>query len=236
MRRAVVCGRMEFRFDPPASGVENMRIDADLLEAGDPVVRVYGWQPAAVSLGYSQSDAVVDEDVAIEQHVDVVRRPTGGGALLHAEDEVTYCVVVPRTMVPSDVAASYRRLSAGVVTALQSFGLEADYVEGRGRDDPLCYLRGEGLSIAVGGRKISGGAQKRTRDAVLQHGTLMVTRDVSRMVRLLGGDPARIKDATTSLRDEGVEAARHDVATRLLAAYRSEFAELEAAADDEASG
>lgn len=226
---------MEFRFDPPASGFENMRIDAELLDVGEPVVRVYGWRPGCVSLGYSQAEDVVDDGVALNERVDVVRRPTGGGALLHAEDEVTYCVVAPREAVPSDVAASYRRLSSGVAAALRSFGLEPDYVEGQGGDQALCYLREEGLSIAVGGRKISGGAQKRTRAAVLQHGTLLVTRDAARMARLFGGDSRRIRDATTSLRDEGVEASRHEVAERLLAAYRSELGDLEASAGDATS-
>lgn len=221
---------MEFRFDPPASGQENMRIDADLLAAGRPVCRVYGWRPACVSLGYAQSEDLVDVAVALDERVHVVRRPTGGGALLHAEDEVTYCVVVPRSMVPADVASSYRALSAGVVAALRSFGLEPEYVEGTGGDQALCYLRDEGLSIAVGGRKISGGAQKRTRDAVLQHGTVLVTRDVRRMARLFGGAPERVRAATTSLRDEGVEASRHAVAERVLAGFRSELGDLEASA------
>lgn len=226
---------MDFRFDPPASGAENMRLDADLLAAGEPVVRVYGWRPACVSLGYSQDESLVDDMVALEERADVVRRPTGGGALLHAEDEVTYCVVVPRDMVPGDVAASYRTLSAGVVTALRSFGLDAEYIEGQGGDAALCYLREEGLSISVDGRKISGGAQKRTRDAVLQHGTVLVTRDAARMARLLGGDPARIRDATTSLRDEGVEASRHEVAERVLAGFRRDLSGLEASAGDASS-
>lgn len=197
-----------------------MRIDGELLAAGRPVVRVYGWRPACVSLGYAQPDSTVDASVARAEGVDIVRRPTGGGALLHDEDEVTYCVVLARASVPSDMGLSYRLLSSGVVAALESFGLDASYVEGRGGTQDLCYLREEGISVAVAGRKISGGAQKRTRDAVLQHGTLLVRRDAGRMARLFGGDEDRIQARTTSLKDEGVDADRQEVARRVADGYR----------------
>jgi lipoate-protein ligase A len=210
---------VEFRIDPPAQGLENMRRDAAMLEAGVPAVRVYAWRPAAVSLGYAQPESVVDAEAARALGVDVVRRPTGGGALLHEEDEVTYAIVVPRAWLSGDVAASYRRLSAPVVRALRALGVPAGFVEGRGGRDALCYLRQEGISIGVDGRKISGGAQKRTRNAVLQHGTVLVGRSPDRMARFLGGSSEAIAARTTCVAEFAPEAHR----TRVAAAVLNEF-------------
>jgi lipoate-protein ligase A len=217
---------VEFVLDAEASGSANMARDLELLQRAEPVVRVYGWQPACVSLGYAQPEGLVDPLVARQEGVDVVRRPTGGGALLHDEVEATYAVVLPRAMVPSDMGTSYRLLSSGVVHALESWGIEASFVEGVGGDANNCYLREEGISIAVAGRKISGGAQKRTRDAVLQHGTLLVRRDASRMARLMGGSAEKVAAKTVSLEELGVILTAAEAKRGLLEGFRRALARM----------
>src|SRR5688572_12720264 len=95
--------RVRFLVDPPMTGAQNMARDLELLAEGVPTVRLYAWKPACVSLGYAQPEADVDLDVAREFGLDVVRRPTGGGAILHEEDEVTYSVVLPKGLGPADL-------------------------------------------------------------------------------------------------------------------------------------
>lgn len=203
-----------------------MERDLALLREAVPTLRLYGWRPACVSLGYPQPESDVDRDAVHEFGLDVVRRPTGGGAILHAETEVTYSVVLPRSLAPSDLFASYRFIGQGVRNALERLGLASEFLEGHAGREPLCYLREEGVSVAVGGKKISGGAQKRTREAVLQHGTLLVDADVPRNARLFRQPPDRIRGSVTSLRDLGLNPSRAEVRSALLKGFVTALAPL----------
>lgn len=202
---------MRILLDGASTGAANMARDLALLAEGVPTVRLYGWTPACVSLGYVQPEADVDLDAVRDLGLDLVRRPTGGGAILHAEDEVTYSVVLPRALAPADLFASYRYVAQGVVNALARFGLQGEFLEGHSGRDPLCYLREEGVSVGVGGRKISGGAQKRTKTHLLQHGTLLVSSDLERNARIFRLAPARIAGHVTSLHDQGLAPSRAEV-------------------------
>lgn len=207
---------MRILIDAPKPGAANMARDVALLHEGVPTIRLYGWRPACVSLGYAQPQADVDAEAAERLGVDVVRRPTGGGAILHAENEVTYAVVLPRAMAPPDLFDSYRFIAQGVRHALERFGLASEFLEGHSGREPLCYLREEGVSVGVGGRKISGGAQKRTRHAILQHGTLLLDSDVERNAALFRVPPERVRESVTSLRDEGRAPARAEVQSAMM--------------------
>jgi len=210
---------MRLLVDAPRPGARNMQRDLELLAEGLPTIRFYGWAPACVSLGYPQPESDVDLEAARELGIDVVRRPTGGGAILHAEDEVTYSVILPRSMAPGDLFASYRFVAQGVRNALASFGLEGSWLEGHTGRDPLCYMREEGVSIGVDGRKISGGAQKRTKTHLLQHGTLLVSSDLERNARLFRLSPETIARHVTSLRDHGVRPSRREVTNAMLQGF-----------------
>lgn len=222
---------MRVRIDAAAPGAENMRRDEALLRRGEPAARLYGWRPAAVSLGRHQDAASVDEREATRLGLDVVRRPTGGGALLHEESEVTYAVVLPLDFpgLPRDLRASYEFLARPLAEALRGWGLAAGFRRGDGGRDALCYLREEGVHVVVRGRKVSGGAQLRTSRAVLQHGTLLVTRDAPRMARLLRADASRVEARTTSLEREGVRLPRERLMQDLAAQFARAFT-LEATA------
>lgn len=210
---------MRLIIDPARSGQENMARDLALLAEGIPTVRLYGWQPACVSLGYPQPESDVDLDAARELGVEIVRRPTGGGAILHAEDEVTYSVVLPRALAPANLFESYKFVAQGVVNALRTFDLESEWLEGHTGREPLCYLREEGVSVGVGGRKISGGAQKRTKTHFLQHGTLLVSSDVERNARLFRLPRETIAEHVTSLRDHGMAPNRKRVTQALAEGF-----------------
>ncbi len=170
----------------PLRGSENMAIDEAILtlrpKLGLDTLRLYMWKPSAVSIGYAQS---VEEAVNLEgvkrRGYDLVRRITGGGALLHAEGlELTYSVVIHENFpgLPRDLFSSSIAIATGLVYGLRNLGLNANV---RGTHDSdraeLCYLRGGGSDVLVNGRKISGSAQRRTGKALLQHGTLLLGLD-----------------------------------------------------------
>lgn len=156
----------------------NMGVDeAILLSVADrsspPTLRLYGWNPAAVSIGYFQgAREEVDLEACEREGVDLVRRLTGGGAVFH-DAELTYSIVIPEDchLAVSDVTQSYWILCRGVVEGLRELGLEADFA-------PL-------NDVIVGGKKISGNAQTRRHGCILQHGTIILDLDVDRMFRVL---------------------------------------------------
>ena len=213
---------MRLLLDPHLRGADNMARDEALLAEGVPTVRLYGWRPACVSLGRSQTEADVDLDAARAWGLDVVRRATGGGAILHNEAEVTYSVVLPldHPGMPRDIAGSFAFLSAGVVEALRTLGLpaEVESVPDNTRDT-LCYVRRQGTNVVVGGRKVSGGAQRRNGTHVLQHGTVIVERDEERMARLFRTDVETIRARVTSLEEEGVRVSREKLVEALAEGF-----------------
>jgi lipoate-protein ligase A len=205
-----------------ARGAENMARDEALLEAGAPIVRLYGWRPATVSLGRAQTEADVDLDAARAWGLDVVRRATGGGAILHNESEVTYAVVLPlgHPGLPSDISGSFAFLSQGVVAALRELGLPAEIesVPDNTRET-LCYVRKQGTNVMVNGRKVSGGAQRRNGRAVLQHGTVIVERDEARMATLFRTPIDDIRQRVTSLHEESVHVSREKLEEALVRGF-----------------
>ncbi len=169
-----------------------MAVDEAILEAvasGDspPTLRLYAWRPPCLSLGYAQPIADVDREALSRLGWDLVRRPTGGRAILHT-DELTYAIVAPddHPLVTGGVLASYRRLSLGLLAALQRLGLEPQ-VKGdeplpqARRHNPVCFQVPSAYEITVQGKKLVGSAQVRRRGAVLQHGTLPLRGDIARI-------------------------------------------------------
>ena len=202
------------------TGAENMARDLALLAEGLPTIRLYAWKPACVSLGYAQPENDIDPDACRTFGLDVVRRPTGGGAILHEEDEVTYAVVLPRTMGPPDLFGSYRFIANGVVETLAELGLRSGFVEGHTGRDPLCYLREEGVSVAFEGRKISGGAQKRTKTTILQHGTILLSRRTHVVSDVFRVPAERVESNVACLHDVRPELTRQDVLEAAVVGFR----------------
>lgn len=208
--------------DAPMTGRENMARDEDLLARELAAVRLYAWRPACVSLGRAQRPDVVDLDLARAWGVDVVERATGGGAILHTESEVTYAVALPLDFpgLPRDVTGSFVFVSQGVVAALRALGLDAALeTDPAGTREDLCYVRKQGTNVLVGGRKISGGAQRRTARFLLQHGTVIVDAEHARMARLLRTPEDVVRARVTSLADEGLSVSRGKLSDALVAGF-----------------
>jgi len=222
--------RMRLLLDGHLTAAENMRRDELLHAAVVPTVRLYGWKPEAISLGNSQSEADIDLEVVREYGLDVVKRGTGGGGILHNATEVTYAVVLPidHPGLNANITDSFGLLSRGVVNALRSLGLPAELESMPDRTrDALCYVRVQGTNVMVRGRKISGGAQRRTKWGVLQHGTVIVDRDEARLARVFRADPEVIDAKVTSLAIEGIAPTRSDLIAALVAGFTETFGPLE---------
>lgn len=174
-----------------ATGAANMAIDQAIMEAvaegrAAPTLRFYAWDPPCLSLGYTQPINDVNLERLNLLGWDVVRRMTGGRAILHT-DELTYSVTVraDNPIVAGDIVASYRRISAAFVEGLRRFGAqpEADKrADGRnGSKGPVCFEVPSHYEITLDGKKLIGSAQVRKFGAVLQHGTLPLTGDIARI-------------------------------------------------------
>jgi lipoate-protein ligase A len=156
-----------------------MALDEALSAAPVPVptVRVYRWDPWTLSLGWFQRAGPADLEPFLRAGFDATRRATGGGAIFHA-DEITYSVVLPADdpRIPRSAAASYDWLHAALREALGTAGVETEPrgggAPGEGEDPFFCFARTAAIDLVAGGRKIAGSAQRRTRAAFLQHGSL----------------------------------------------------------------
>lgn len=198
----------------PSDGATNMAVDEAILRAvaaglAPPTLRFYAWDPPCLSLGRAQPVADADLCAVRTAGFDLVRRPTGGRAILHV-DELTYSVVAPQTepRVAGGIVESYRRLSRGLVRGLELLnmtGIDAvSRVENRGSGKgPVCFEVPSDYEITAGGRKLTGSAQMRTQSVVLQHGSLPLFGDIARICSLLASFPAptRVRSRAATVLD-----------------------------------
>ncbi|MCD4754091.1 MAG: lipoate--protein ligase family protein [Anaerolineaceae bacterium] len=182
---------------PPMSGAENMALDEALLETitddnNIPVLRLFDWSPPCLSLGYSQPYSDVNYEKLKELGWDIVRRLTGGRAVLHT-NELTYSVIAPlnEDRVKGSIIESYRRLSQALLAALNELSLNAraekEYIlpTQSNKLAPVCFEVPSKYEITVQGKKIIGSAQARKHGGVLQHGSLPLHGDLTRIIEVL---------------------------------------------------
>jgi lipoate-protein ligase A len=172
--------------------------------------RVYRWEPSTLSLGYHQDPETIDWEFCEREGITVTRRPTGGGAIYHDSwDDISYSVVVPANAVPGDLMDSYEILCEPLFDALEGTGVDAAFAdeERPAIYEPACYLRAvhPAHDVVAGGKKLSGNAQYRQRDAVVQHGSLTFERTTDRHLACFA-DP----DATPDAFDERVTSVREE--------------------------
>ena len=181
---------------PPANGAWNMAVDeANLISvynnAAPPTLRLYAWEPGCLSLGYAQPYSEVNLSALEEHGWDLVRRPTGGRAILHI-DELTYSVIAPQSepRLKGGVLESYLRLSTALLEALRMLGLEPQANEIASNQDPkapnpVCFEVPSNYEITVNSKKLIGSAQARRKDGLLQHGALPLYGDLTRITSAL---------------------------------------------------
>ncbi|MFB6353798.1 MAG: biotin/lipoate A/B protein ligase family protein [Halobacteriales archaeon] len=180
------------------TGPMNMALDEvaarTAAEGGPRTVRVYSWAPSTLSLGYGQASATVDWAYCDGEGIDVTRRPTGGGGIYHdRHGDVSYSIAAPAEEFPGELTAAYHAMLEPVLDAFDRLGVDVGFVDEEHPPvyEPACYLRGlhPAHDLAVDGRKISGNAQYRQRDAVIQHGSLTYARATERHLNVFADPP-----------------------------------------------
>lgn len=175
-------------YDSPMIGSHNMAIDEAIMQSvaraeSNPTLRLYAWNPLCLSLGYGQRMRDADLERINDNGWDIVRRPTGGKAILHG-NELTYSVSLPKDheLAQGDVVESYRRISEALMKALQFAGLSPEsekQSKGNSGLGPVCFEVPSHYEITSGGKKLIGSAQVRRREGILQHGTLPLSGDIT---------------------------------------------------------
>jgi lipoyl(octanoyl) transferase len=183
-----------------------MAVDAALVESvhagAPPALRFYRWAPACLSLGRNQPAAgAYDLRTLRERGWDVVRRPTGGRAVLH-DRELTYSVIVPEGLLGGPRAA-YALISRALVRGLRTLGADAALQprHGRAASPPsleACFREAAEGEVVVGGRKLVGSAQRREDGVILQHGSLLLESDQSEVAALVTAAGGSAPDASAA--------------------------------------
>ena len=212
---------------PPLDGASNMAIDhalhAHTAAAREAVVRVYEWSRPTLSFGRNQiAGGAYDRTRMAARGIDVVRRPTGGRAVLHHR-EITYAVAAPLSL-GAALRDAYNRINALLLDALHRVGVPATLATTPSAA-PLptaapCFetpTRGE---LVLGGRKLVGSAQWREGGALLQHGSILIDDDQSFVAHLLTAPSAPPPPAATLREALGRVPAARELALALLAAVR----------------
>jgi lipoate-protein ligase A len=218
----------------PSEAADNMAVDEVLLRgaAERPTLRLYAWRRAAVSLGFFQR--IADAGPLASEGFPLVRRLTGGGAILH-RDEVTYAIAAPRELLfPGGIEASYARVHRAIGRALSALGVPVDALEeapalamaGRAervrarRAAPesfpfLCYERRSRCDLRSGGKKLVGSAQRREGARVLQHGSIPLGVEANApgatTARIASGRPIDAALAGRAIADEIARALEVDL-------------------------
>ncbi|MFA5117569.1 MAG: lipoate--protein ligase family protein [Candidatus Omnitrophota bacterium] len=197
-----------------ADAYTNMAFDEALLRqfsAGrcSPTLRVYGWDPAAFSVGLAQEPGeVLRLEECRQNDIPVVRRMTGGGAIFHCR-ELTYSLVCGKDDLGAcgTVAASFRRICAFLIRAYRDLGLQAEFsiesAAGKALpcrfNAPFCFAGKEKYDILIEGKKLGGNAQKRSRGIIFQHGSIPLQSDVQAAISFLREEPRGLSDEVCAL-------------------------------------
>jgi len=217
-------------------GPMNMALDeiaAETAADGGPrTVRVYQWEPSTLSLGYRQDPDTIDWEYCESEGITVTRRPTGGGAIYHDNDgDISYSIIAPAAELPGKLLDAYELLCAPILDAFEGMGVDADFASEEQPEiyQPACYLRELHPAhdvVAGDERKISGNAQYRQRDSVIQHGSLTYRSRPDRHLSVFTADelsPEAFRDRVTSIYDQ-TACSRAD-AVDTLEATLSEWAD-----------
>lgn len=177
------------------NGQQNMDIDAQLLESAisqelqEPIFRLYAWSPACVSLGRNQDESFLDREFLKSHNIDVVRRLTGGRALLH-DNEITYSYICPISYLEhgEHVVSSYKEICQMLIEKFKKLGIELDF----GGKKPVntsfdyCMLISTGADLCYNNKKLIGSAQCRKNGYILQHGSILYDCDKSLLETVFG--------------------------------------------------
>ena len=214
-----------------------MAIDEALLlhfdpQSSAPVLRLYGWEPAALSLGRFQKAAEMLDLAEIKRReLPLVRRITGGGAIYHA-DELTYSIVCSPQQIPptNSIKDSFRVLTSFLLRFYRQLGLAASFAadaagEGRtlGGRASFCFAGTESYDILIDGRKIGGNAQRRLKQSIFQHGSVPLRLQLEAGLSCLQVKPERLGEQITCLETLGVGQGAAWLAPQLIDCFQQQL-------------
>lgn len=200
-------------------GAMNMAIDEAMTIAynegkSKPTLRFYTWNPYCLTMGYFQKSDEIDFKACKENNIDVVRRITGGRAVLH-ENELTYSIITgeDNPLMDKSINLSYRFISEGIVKGLNLYGIEVDKLnkgERIGRDNlsAACFNAHSSYEICINKKKIVGSAQNRKSGVILQHGSIILNFDVNKLFNFIKSEDDNKKKRLinlTSKKASGIE-------------------------------
>ncbi len=213
-----------------------MRRDLEMLERVEVAttpqswLRFYRWERPTVSLGkHQRPELAVDLDYCREHSIPWVRRPTGGRAVLHG-DELTYAVASNDvSRFPGDLVATYLAIARALEMGLSSSGVQAEIAPSvasgadRGAPATPCFMMVSSHELTVGGRKVAGSAQRRTKGGFLQHGSIPLTLDYQMMEGVFGMPAQALESRFTSLAEAGSQPPFGRLAEALATAFEEIF-------------
>jgi len=239
--------------DGDLPGARNMARDVAKLEAvsageSPPTLRLYGWDPPCLTVGRHQGHEAADLDFCRTEGIDVVRRPTGGRALLH-HLELTYAVIAPLGVepLPRGLQDTYRKICSALVGAIRSLGVDAELTSGEvnlqlpgPRTTVPCFEAPAGGEVVVRGRKLIGSAMRAHGSAILQHGAILLDWDSRLQAGSMGlADDLSLRAHVTTLYDElGRDEVRSDIEKTVVEAFSEKLGvgfEADRASDAEIS-
>jgi lipoate-protein ligase A len=214
-----------------------MAVDEALLRSFDPassmpVLRLYGWEPATLSLGRFQKAAdVLDLERCRIEGIPIVRRITGGGVIYHA-DELTYSIICSPAQLPpaNSIKDSFRELTAFLLAFYRRLGLQAEYAVDTladtarlGVKTDFCFAGRETFDILVNGCKIGGNAQRRLKEVVFQHGSIPIVNRAGIGLGYMRDRLAEYAGESSSLTDCSVNSDRNSLCLKLTGAFKDVF-------------
>lgn len=207
------------------TGEQNMKTDSDLLDyaldsgLSEPIFRLYGWSPACISLGRNQGDEFLDYNFLKSNGIDVVRRLTGGRALLH-DNEITYSYICPVSYLNNGehVVSSYKEICQIFIKKFKKIGINIDFGTQKqvktGFD--YCMLISTGADLCYKGKKLIGSAQCRKHGYILQHGSILYDYDKVLIEKIFGEEIST--NEITSIKEINPRISKEDI-INLLSEY-----------------
>jgi lipoate-protein ligase A len=187
----------------------NMALDeaiATVVKKGNsaPTLRLYGWDRPSVSIGYFQKISDINRDYCIENNIPIVRRPTGGRAILH-DYEITYSfsIKIDTGIFSRGLLDSYEKISKAFSLALSKIGLAPEMKlrrESHRNRSPLCFESTSYGEITFNSKKVIGSAQKRWPGGLLQHGSIPFTIDEDKTAKVFRLNSSEIGEKLTGLK------------------------------------
>lgn len=176
-------------------GKTNMQMDSHLLDYAienrleEPIFRLYGWDPACVSLGRNQSEDFLDKKFLKSQNIDITRRLTGGRALLH-DKELTYCFICPISHLKNgqSIVQSYKEISQFLIDSFKELDIELEFPQNKRPSTKFdyCMSVSTGADLTYKNKKLIGSAQFRKEGYILQHGSILIDYDKDLIEKIFG--------------------------------------------------